>query len=67
MNNLSNFTFQHDGAPPHKAKIAKEWLNNNNVKLKNWIVQSPDLNSIEHLWAYLKVKISNRRFFQLMK
>ena len=31
------------------------------VKCLNWIAQSPDMNSIEHLWRIMKLKLKNRR------
>lgn len=53
--------FQHDGAPPHAAVTAREWLDavfpekwigrGSNV---SWPPRSPDLNPLDFFWGYLK-------------
>ena len=41
--------FQQDGAPPHRSKLAKQWLANQKFKiLEEWPANSPDLNVIEN-------------------
>ncbi len=51
--------FQQDNAPCHKAQIISDWFpeHNNEFTLLNWPPQSPDLNSIEHLWDVVEREI----------
>ena len=54
--------FQQDGAPPHRSKLAKQWLANQKFKiLEEWPANSPDLNVIENCWIYLKKKVAEHR------
>lgn len=52
-----NVIFQQDGDPKHTAKIVKNWLNSQKFSTIKWPAQSPDLNPVENLWAYMKKKI----------
>ena len=53
-----NIIFQHDNAPPHTAKKIREWFGENDIHVLQWPAQSPDLNPIENLQAYLKKKLA---------
>ena len=51
--------FMHDGAPCHRAKLVKNFLQENNVDILDWPGNSPDLpvNLIENLWQMMKNEV----------
>jgi len=57
--NDDEWTFQHDGASAHKAKVTNAWLEDNvhehitSGPQGEWPGNSPDLNWIENVWAYM--------------
>jgi transposase len=52
------YVFQHDNAPCHRAKETTLFLKENCIDvLHKCPPYSPDLNVIENLWAYIKIKV----------
>ena len=49
--------FQQDNRPCHTAKTVQSWMIDISINLMQWPAKSPDLNRIEHLWAYIDQKM----------
>lgn len=60
----SNWTFQQDSAPAHKAKLVQDWLKahtNDFISPKEWPPYSPDLNPLDYsVWSVLEAKACAR-------
>jgi hypothetical protein len=54
------FLFQHDTAPVHKVRSIQKWFIKIGAEELDWPAQSPDLNSIEHLWDELEHQLRTR-------
>ncbi len=54
--------FQQDKAPPHSVRVTQQFLAARNIRTLDWPGNSPDLNPIEHLWAYLTRKLAAQPF-----
>ena len=54
---LIDVLFQQDNDPKHKSKKAQNWLQDSGLEVIEWSPQLADLNSIEHLWHHLKIKL----------
>ena len=52
-----DFTLQADKDPKHTSKAAQAWLKGNGIPTLDWPANSPDINIIENLWAYLDNRI----------
>ena len=57
---LDTFIFQHDRDPKHTAKVITKYLDNKDINILDWPSQSPNLNPIERIWAYMKIKLRGK-------
>jgi hypothetical protein len=62
LEHSKGFIFQEDGTSCHTGKYATWYKQRCQIQgFDFWPPQSPDLNPIEHVWAYLERRIGNRR------
>ena len=52
--------FQPDNAPPHRARLTTNFLNQHNMQVLPWPAMSPDCNPIENLWDELGRRVRQR-------
>ena len=57
----NNFIFQQDNCPIHRARIVREWMENNEMNVLDWPARSPDLNPVENFWSFPVKKINAQR------
>ncbi|KAI0997520.1 hypothetical protein K3495_g10668 [Podosphaera aphanis] len=51
--------FMQDNDPKHTSKKARQFLRGHSLAVLPWPANSPDLNSIEHLWNYIKKRLKD--------
>jgi transposase len=59
---LESFIFQQDNDPKHTSKVITEYLEQEKIPVLAWPSQSPDLNPIEHIWAYMKKELCGKNY-----
>ena len=60
------FALQQDNAPAHVASSTLSYLRDQNILLLSWPPFSPDLNPIEHVWAWMKKRVRQKNPQNLM-
>lgn len=58
LNGTENSILQDDNAPPHRAASVLQLKEELGIRTLRWPSRSPDMNPIEHVWSYLKRKIT---------
>ena len=53
--------FMQDNAPCHTSKLTKGWLDQQKNLTMKWPAYSPDLNPIEHIWAWIKACLHKKK------
>lgn len=53
------FIFQHDNCSIHTAGRIKRYLENAGITVLEWPPNSPDINPIERVWAYIKQRLDS--------
>ena len=53
------FIFQQDNARVHTAHTVMEFFKKNNITVLPWPANSPDLNPIEYVWAFMKQRLDH--------
>lgn len=56
-----------DGAPPHKARITQQLIQESGYKTFDWPAQSADLNPIEHGWKLIGDRLKVFLFIFILK
>lgn len=56
----TNIMFQKDGDPKHTSKCDTNWFEKYEIKILDWLYQSPDLSPIEYLWKYIRIVSESR-------
>ena len=52
-----DFVFVQDNAPCHTSAETLEWLSEWQIRVCQWLPQSPDMNIIENIWIIMKLEL----------
>ncbi|CAK9833697.1 Transposable element Tcb2 transposase [Anthophora retusa] len=61
----SLWVLQEDNDPKHRSRACTEWKRENGIRTLDWPSQSPDANPIENVWAAMKVKLREKRVYNV--
>lgn len=56
----TDWFFQQDNAPPHRAATTRAFLQRNRIRVIEWPPRSPDLNPIEILWSIIDRRLAKK-------
>jgi len=59
---MGDLIFRYDNAPIHCAKAIEAFLKHYHITAMWWLVTSLDLNPVEHLWYYMKIRFHEEFF-----
>ena len=65
INREEKIYLQMDNAKIHWTLDALKFYSENNITVVDWPAYSPDLNPIENIWAYIKSRLSGKRFVSI--
>ena len=55
--------FMQENAPCHTFKLTKGWLDQQKILTSKWPPYSPDINPIEHIWAWIKAHLHKKKCY----
>ena len=55
-----SFILQQDNARAHTSFSTKDFFSREKVSLLDWPAQSPDINPIENVWAWMQGRINKK-------
>lgn len=61
------FILMDDNARPHRALVARQYLEREDIERMDWPARSPDINPLEHVWDILQRRICDRPVQPLTK